>query len=531
MPIPDPSTELVYAPAIAILAGDLYPEKAHIVREYIQNASDAIDAFREVAEYVDDRATPLIKIMIQGHSLVIWDNGIGMDGEEVQKLKRIAYSEKREGRDAGYKGIGRLAGIAVAKKLIISTTSLGDPKLHRFEFRAKDLLDDIDAKKREGVQESASHVINTHTSISSDIDVDPNEHYTMVELRDIDEHPELLDPFRLAEYIGEMAPVGFSPDFRYGKAIARELAKYIPDYSPKAIWITSAMGTRTQIFKPYTDMMSIAEPGFIEVSDPADPQKLLAFCWYASKGQDMCGKFRPAGKKFTVDGTTVEAKERLAGLCYKLFGFTVGGRTLPLTTLWEKDYTRPLWFTGEVHVIDKGVKPTTDRSDFVESAARQRLFVEGRRRVAQKLNARAQEISDDRLANEQAEKWLDKYEKLEAKLAKGALERAEIKGVKADLDRSLAKDLDRKCDDLEIREFLLRVRERGRALRTRIDEARSKGDIDSQLADLARELNLPTHARKVYRIIMETVDAYFAQERDSFYELSDRIQQALRKKL
>jgi len=29
-----------------------------------------------------------------------------MDGEEVQKLKRIAYSEKKEGEQAGHKGLG-----------------------------------------------------------------------------------------------------------------------------------------------------------------------------------------------------------------------------------------------------------------------------------------------------------------------------------------------------------------------------------------------------------------------------------------
>ena len=130
------SDELVYASAVLILSEDLYPRKLEIIREYVQNASDALDAFEGVAETIEDDWEPVIKISVHGKSLVVFDTGIGMDSEEMVKLKRVAYSEKKQGEEAGYKGIGRLAGIAVADKLKISSTSYGDPKLHSFEFRA-----------------------------------------------------------------------------------------------------------------------------------------------------------------------------------------------------------------------------------------------------------------------------------------------------------------------------------------------------------------------------------------------------------
>jgi hypothetical protein len=522
--------ELVYAQAIPILASGLYPEKVQIIREYVQNASDAIDAFRQIAEHIEETTDPLIKIMIQGRSLIIWDNGIGMDGEEVEKLKRIAYSEKREGQEAGHKGIGRLAGIAVARKLVVSTTSYGDPTLHRFEFRARDLMNDIDEKKRGGIQEAASEVINRYTKIET-LEVDRKDHYTMVELRDIDDHPELLDPVRLKQYIGEMAPVGFSPTFEHGKQIARELATHVPDYSPKAIWITTETGSRSQIYKPYTEEMGIADPDFIQIIDLQDSQKVLGFCWCASKGQSMLGRIRPSGKKFTVDGESVEARERLAGVCYKLFGISVGGRTLPLTTLWEKDYTRALWFTGEVHIVDKNIKPTTDRSDFIESEARNRFYAAARVQVGQRLKTRAQQISNDRLAHEEAEKWRERYETFEKEIGNGGIQRSGFKRVKTELNQSLEKDLSRSCDDPDIRAHVALVKEQGRQLRQRLDEARSKKDIGGEIADLAKELDLPTHSRKVYAIIMETIDTYFEQDRDTFYELSGRIHQTLKRKL
>jgi len=203
--------ELVYAAAVLILSEDLYPRKLEVIREYIQNASDALDDYRLTADAVEDRWEPVIKISIQG-SVLIFDTGTGMDTEEMAKLKRIAYSEKKQGEEAGYKGIGRLAGIAVADKLKVTSTSYGDPRLHHFEFRAGDMREDVSRKKKSGVQEPASVVINRHTTLWTTDANDPESHYTMVELRDVRENClDILDVDDLKEYVADIAPVDFAP--------------------------------------------------------------------------------------------------------------------------------------------------------------------------------------------------------------------------------------------------------------------------------------------------------------------------------
>src|ERR1700730_13212755 len=186
--------ELLYAAVVQILSEDLYPRKLEIIREYIQNASDAIDDWLRIAHLLpDEEPEPEVKISIQQRSLLIFDGGIGMTGEDIPKLMRIAYSEKKAGEEAGYKGIGRLAGIAVAEKLKITSTSYGDPKLYHFEFRAADMRKDISDKKKQGVNELASPVIKRHTSTWW-TDIDPADHYTLVEIRNIkDSCDELLD--------------------------------------------------------------------------------------------------------------------------------------------------------------------------------------------------------------------------------------------------------------------------------------------------------------------------------------------------
>jgi Histidine kinase-, DNA gyrase B-, and HSP90-like ATPase len=531
-PVAPPNEELVYAPAVLILSQDLYPRKLEIVREYIQNASDAIDTFAAVADIVKDTSESLIKISIQGKSLLIFDNGIGMDEEDVSKLRRIAYSEKKAGEEAGYKGIGKLAGIAVAEKLKISSTSYGDPKLHHFEFRAKDMREEISKKKKQGVIERASDVIHRHTTLES-TDIDRAAHFTMVELRGItDSCPELLDPHKLKEYIGDIAPVDFSPDFKWGARLSQHLRQNVPDYSPKTVYLTKRNGERVKVYKPYDDSMMIAEPEYIEVHDSENLNNTLALCWYATKGQEVLGQIRPAGKIFSVDddGDDPRAKKRFAGLAYKLFGFSVGDRSLSVRTLWGQSAPRALWFTGEIHIIDKEVFPTTDRSDFIESDARDRLYKAGQR-IPNKLNKLAQEISNNRNAYRDGEKFSEQLQDWNDRLKAGKIERAELRSIRDQLHRNLSvlKDRVDQCSDQDVKQYDKDIQKFAVNFQKELEEAQLlKGD--NGIADVAGELEMTGKARKVFQIIMEALESHFSNDPETYYDLLSKISTALRKK-
>jgi len=527
---PQQSEELVYAPAVLILSQDLYPRKLEIVREYIQNASDAIDSFASIAGIIKDNSEPVIKVSVQGRSLLIFDNGIGMDGDEVSKLRRIAYSEKRAGHEAGYKGIGRLAGIAVADKLKISSTSYGDPELHHFEFRAKEMREEVSANKRRGVQEPASQVINRHTDLWS-APIDRKDHYTIVEVRGISEScPELLDGRVLKEYIGDIAPVDFSPEFKWGVRLSQRLRQDVPDYSPKTVYLSMLNGDRIRVFKPYVDAMVVAEPEYIEVLDPANPNNTVALCWFATKGQQVLDRIRPAGKIFSVDGDDSRDKKRFAGLVYKLFGFSVGDRSLPVRTLWGQSFPRALWFTGEIHIIDKDVLPTTDRSDFVETDSRKRLY-QAAERIPAKLNKLAQEISNNRKAYEDGERFKQKLQTWKERLRTGQIEKAELKSIRGELHEHVSRLRQRadKCTDLDVQQFDKEVQKYATNLQKDLDEAKSPTS-DNSIADVAGDLNMTAKAKKVFQIIMDTLEDHFADDPESYYELAARISKSLRKK-
>jgi hypothetical protein len=530
-PIAPQKEELVYAPAVLILSQDLYPRKLEVVREYIQNASDAIDAFGSIAHLIDDTSEPVIKVSIQGRSLLIFDNGIGMGGDDVAKLRYIAYSEKKTGEEAGYKGIGRLAGFAVAEKLKISSTCYGDPQLHHFEIRAKDMRDEISQNKKRGVVETASDAINRHSNIWSTPADDPKDHYTIVEIRGIYESSsELLDGTRLKDYIGDIAPVDFSPEFKWGTRISQWLRQDVPDYSPKTIYLSMLNGERIKVYKPYVDSMSISEPRPIAVRDPANPNNILALCWYATKGQRMLDELRPAGKIFTVDGDG--DKKRFAGLVYKLFGFSVGDRHLPVKTLWDRSFPRALWFTGEIHIIDKEVQPVTDRSDFIESDARRRLYKAAAAQIPITLNQQAQVISNDRNAYRDGENFNVKLQHLKDRLRDKNIEKAELKSIRADLNRGLVTLRSRidKCSDPAIEKFDKNVQRFAASIQKELDEAKTIKGGSGDIADVARERKMTSHARRVFEIIMDTLQDYYSSDTDTYHEIAGKISKALRKK-
>lgn len=527
------SEELVYAPAVLILSEDLYPRKLEIIREYVQNASDALDAFEGVAETIEDDWEAVIKISVHGKSLVVFDTGIGMDAEEMTKLKRVAYSEKKQGEEAGYKGIGRLAGIAVADKLKISSTSYGDPKLHSFEFRAGDMREDISKKRKAGIQEPASIVINRHTTMTTS-DVDSESHYTMVELRDVrDSCLDILDIDPLKEYIADIAPVDFAPDseFKYGSLISKKLRENVPDYSPKAVYLATQNGERQRIYKPYDDSTLLPAPDFVEVRDPDNAQQLLAYCWYASKGREMLGKVRPTGKIFAVDGEGPEEKHRLAGLVYKLFGFSIGDRTLPQRTLWTTTLTRAQWFTGEIHIVDKNILPTTDRSNFIENEWRVKLYSEARDEISYRLNKEAQRISDDRQAFDTAQRIKKTFEKYKERLGSGKIDRADLKTVRDDVSRSLEQLRKRqaKCKDPDFIGQIKEVNRLGATVKQELADPKLLKKAKS-VADIAAEMKMTAKAKKVFEIIMEALQGHYTADKDEYYRVAEKVYSAIRKK-
>jgi len=106
------------------LTTGMYSDTRIIYREYIQNATDAID--KAVKESVLDNDENLIEVLINSRKkeVSIRDNGIGIPSKEVyNKLGDIGKSDKDVKEQRGFRGIGRLGGLGYCDELTFKLLS------------------------------------------------------------------------------------------------------------------------------------------------------------------------------------------------------------------------------------------------------------------------------------------------------------------------------------------------------------------------------------------------------------------------
>ena len=117
-------TPKIGAFVLETLTTGMYTNPLDSVREYIQNASDGI--FSAENFKVLEPNTGLIEVNLdsEARTLTIRDNGTGVaSADAVSKLIDVGMSSKIYGEEAGFRGIGRLAGIAYCKRLQFITSS------------------------------------------------------------------------------------------------------------------------------------------------------------------------------------------------------------------------------------------------------------------------------------------------------------------------------------------------------------------------------------------------------------------------
>ncbi|WOC39289.1 ATP-binding protein [Polaribacter sp. HL-MS24] len=106
----------------------MYEDSRFIFREYIQNGADQIDKALEERIFSTLRDGKIeIEINASSKSISIYDNATGIESNKVQPiLKNIAQSTKDRTKNKGFRGIGRLGGLAYCDKLIFETSFKGE---------------------------------------------------------------------------------------------------------------------------------------------------------------------------------------------------------------------------------------------------------------------------------------------------------------------------------------------------------------------------------------------------------------------
>lgn len=94
------------------LTTGIYGESENAIREYVQNAFDSTRSAVQ-QKLITEEAARITVMVTSRDQITIYDNGVGVAAAAAYKtLTSIGASKKDRQKQAGFRGIGRLAGIA-----------------------------------------------------------------------------------------------------------------------------------------------------------------------------------------------------------------------------------------------------------------------------------------------------------------------------------------------------------------------------------------------------------------------------------
>jgi hypothetical protein len=489
----------------------LYPDRKHIIREFVQNSYDALSELRSH----DPRAELApVEITASPPSLIIADKGIGMSAETMRRYRYLRFSEKLIGSHAGFRGIGKFSAISVCDRLIVRSSKLGDSKSYQVEIDAAAMF----KRLREEKNPPLESVLKEHSQISETKE-DSDQHYTVVELHGIHrDASELLNATVVNPYLVQIAPLPFDPAFSYAKEISQRLRQVEPRLLEIAVSVNGK-----PIYRPY--LANASRPDFKEVFTKQGSHELIAFAWFCQhQGK---GQFREAG-----DAGEKGRRHPYSGLHYRVSNFAIGDSMLVRKTLWHTTPERAFYFFGEIHVLDSGIIPTSDRDDLEDNTARGRLY-EQCREVSTTLSFRAGLESQQRRFSEVVTGGQTLVSETEAALNSGKLE-TEFKDDKEYQMQKLLEDLSKRLKDssgsdhkeekvIKRAKKVLRQAER---LQRTLKSSAGQHDL---FVDISKDLRMDSKTKVLYDTIIAVLREEFRSDPQRFVRVVRRIHEALRK--
>jgi hypothetical protein len=337
---------------LELLSSSMYIDPMSIFREYIQNAADSIDEARQVG-ILDANKGGQVSIDVNPvtRTIKIRDNGLGLAHDEFAlRLTAFGASKKRSTNARGFRGVGRLAGLGYCQELIFRSRVAGAPHGSEIRWDCRMLRSLLRAADFGG---NLDNLVNeTVTTRQFDGRGLPT-HFFEVELVGVVRHSndKLLDANAIEEYLSEVAPVPFAPEFQYGAEITAALKPYL-DLGNIEIRVNSA---QNPIYRPHRDAIEVGPDKVDQITDlefvrvPAVDGEIAAIGWILHHGYVGA----------------LPASTRVRGLRLRSGNVQVGGDDLLQDLFPELRFNS--WAVGEIHVIDKRLVPNGRRDHFEQN--------------------------------------------------------------------------------------------------------------------------------------------------------------------
>lgn len=512
---------------LEILTKGMYSNPLHIYREYIQNASDAIDS--AIITGVLDPADAEIHIFIddKARSIVIRDNGLGIPQNTAKvKLLNVGASDKDGVTERGFRGIGRLGGLAYAEKVQFITSAAGDT--------TKTIMTCDCIRMQQLLQKSnneTSDIIETFKAISCFNDQPENveKHYFEVRLIGVPKESGLLDEDDAIRYLAETAPIDFdSQQF----AQARKIRDYFSEKGFPLTCYKILRGVRRKpIYKLYSRSMSTGKQ---ERTKNKDYVRNVEFIYKeASDGKPLY-----IGWLAITDFSGVISDEAVQGIRFRKGNILVGNSTTFAKFFPSEGHNANRMFAGEIHVLHDDLIPNSQRDDFEPSPIYNEMktaLTEWARSINKKYRRGTSEATS---ALRNLTKLNEEQKTLEEKIDSGAITSDEKREQIAERLEKIART--REAEEKKVRKALERGtfdaerKETVEKALTQTEKATKKvTTLNTKIvnAGYATKNDLPSSysrvERKLYQRIISVIDTYFADDPKTAEALREKIKTEL----
>ena len=400
------------------LTTGMYSDSKVAYREYVQNACDQIDKAIDSGIVTPELAEVAIFIDQKKRYVSIEDNATGVREKDfVAQLGDIANSDKKIGVDKGFRGIGRLCGLAYCRTLVFTTSYAGEAVASRMSFDAKLMREMLISDKKYTVDEILDEIVTTETDME-----EKDKHYFKVELIDINhENTDLLDTVGVRDYLSFVAPVPYTNKFHYRYDIyahAKKIGFTIDEYKVTVNGAQLFKEYKTRLYEGTDNVRNIYDDVFgVEFKDFYDGKTLIAWAWYG-----LC-RFEKAIPKVL---------NPMYGFRLRQGNIQIGDNTA-VASLFKEDRGNS-YFIGEIFTVDKNLIPNSQRHYFNETPARINLEEQLRVFFYDELHRLYHVANETKNHYRKLEVYNDVVAKFQEKNAKGFVDKKEQSRMEATVE-------------------------------------------------------------------------------------------------
>jgi hypothetical protein len=333
-----------------IITSGMYSNSLMVIREYVQNAADAID--EAVRQGVMPAGTGRINVHLAGgqRMISICDNGVGVPAHRVvDELCSVGASSKAPGTSRGFRGIGRLGGIGYCEKVVFETRTNENERVSVVTWDAGKLRNECRSRDRAA---DALHIMEDSVSLSRRVACpDEGSHFFRITMEGVHRfhRDDLMSVKSVHDYLGQVAPVSFHPtDFPFAEKVDRHLSE-IDGYRTYILLVNDQ-----RVYRPHAHEFAVSGKSLGRISGV----ELIEL--HGREGQSIGrGWYAKTGYLASIPSTV-----KMRGVRVRQGNIEIGDEHFLADYFTERRFAT--WHVGEIHV-NYNLRANARRDGFEQS--------------------------------------------------------------------------------------------------------------------------------------------------------------------